>query len=950
MAEADPPATEHPCRPRSSLAAPPGASETTVAYRDSGTEVVGRRRERRTLDRLLAALQEGSGGALVVRGEAGTGKTALLEHARRRASGCRVADIVAVPSEMDLACGALHQLCLPLLDRMERLPDPQRSAIDTAFRRTPGMAPDRLSLAVAVLSLLSETAEEEDRPLVCVVDDAQWLDATSSSVLGFVARRLATQPIVLLFAARAPVPALAGLPELPVRGLAEGEARALLLSALRGPLDERVTGRLIAEAEGNPLALLEVPRAATAGQLAGGFGEPDAGILLSPTAGDLAQDLEALTSETRLLLLVAAADPLGEPLLLWRAADALRIPSGAADAAKDAGLLDIGTRVRFRNPMARAVVYRSAHHADRRMVHRALATASDARSDPERRAWHRARGASAPDEHIAAELEDSAGRAAARGGLAAAAAFLQQATVLTPEPADRARRALDAAEAERQAGDPEAALELVVAAEVEPLDALGRARAELLRARIASAAGADDAAALLFAVGRRLELLDVDQAREAYLDALGATIWRGPQPGCDPIDVARAAGAVRSAAPPDPSDLLLDGLALQLTEGDAAAAPALGRALAALTDDRLPADGALDRGWLASYVAGALWESDAQRALTERHVELARGAGALAVLPLALVQLTAVYLREGRLARAAELLSQAEAAAEATHTESPTPVGTLLAACRGREAEGRRLIEEARQELRPRTRGLGAALVQLAGLVLNNGLGRYHEALEEGRDALHDAEPVVRPAWALVELVEAATRAGALDVAAAAMDRLSERARICGTEWALGLEARARALLSDAAEAERLYREAVTRLDCPATPVDCARARLLYGEWLRRAGRRVDARRQLRIAHATLSDLGFEAFAERAQRELQATGETTRRRTTDTRDELTPQELEIARLAGDGLSNPEIGARLFLSPRTVEWHLRKVFAKLAIRSRRELTGALPSSDAELIGA
>jgi DNA-binding CsgD family transcriptional regulator len=906
----------------------------------SGHEVLlGRDRECLALDRLVDAVRLRQSGALVVLGTPGVGKTRLLDYVRARATGCRVAQVAAMQSEMAVELAALHQLCGPFFDRLERLPGPQRATLEVAFGLTEGIPPDRLFLGLAVVTLLSEAAESQ--PLVCLVDDAQWLDGASSQVLGFVARRLPPGSVALVIAAREQRADFAGLPELCVGGLSNRDARTLLMSALRGPLDERVRERILAETGGNPRALLELPRKVPRAQLAGGFGRPDAVAVTSRAEPNFTQRLESLPDDSRRLLLLAAAEPLGEPLLLWRAAEELGVPSSAVEAAEAAGVLEIGTRVRFPTPLARSVVYRSAQPGERRTVHGALAEATDARSDPERRIWHRAHATSAPDEDIAAELERSAARAATRGGVTAAAAFFAHAAALTPDPVARGHRVLTAAEAERQAGEPNAALRAAVTAEARPLDVFGRARAELLRARVAFSAGAHDAPALLFLAARRLEPLDIDLARASYLDALGATVYLGPQEGCDPVELAHAALGAHRRGLPRPIDLLLDGLALQLTKGYSAAAPALRLALTAFASDDTSADMAIGWGWLASHVAAALWEHDLQCALAERHVRLIREAGALAALPHASAQLVGIHMRQGELAEAAALMLEADATLEATPSAPSVHAAMLMTAYQGREGEARSLIEAAETHSRaPRERGLGVVISSLAGLVLNNGLGHYDDALRHGRRALDDPEPVARPAWALPELVEAAARAGAMGIAAGSLRQLSERASISGTDWALGLEARSRALLSDGSEADGLYREAIARLARPGSRVDLARAHLLYGEWLRRAGRRIDAREHLRTAHEMLGDMGVEAFAERARRELRTTGETVRKRTVETRDELTAQEHQIARLVSDGLSNAEIGERLFISPRTVEWHLRKIFLKLGISSRRALRGAV----------
>ena len=901
--------------------------------------LLGRRREARTLERLLDTVREGRGGALVLRGESGVGKTALLHHVRECASGCRVVTASAAQSEVQLPFAALHQLCVPLLDGLEGLPGPQRTALSVAFGLTEGVPADPLFLGLAVLSLLSTAAK--DRPLLCLIDDVQWADRESSDFLGFVARR-APESVALVVAARDRHAEFAGVPELHLRGLTDGDARALLTSSLATPLDEQVRERILAEADGNPLAILDVCRRVTSHQLAGGFGKPDAGTVAGWADPDFAEQLASLLGATRQLLVVAAAEPTGEPLLLWRACERLAIPAGAARSAEATGLLNIATRVRFRHPSLRAVIYRLASPEERCIAHGALADATDAWSDPERRAWHRAHAASAPDERVAADLQQLSRGAAARGGVAAEAEFLRHAAALTADAAARARRALASAEAARLAGDCGGAVQVLVTAEAGPLDPLGRARADLLRARMSFSAGAADAAPRLYDAARRLEPLDTDLARQAYLDTLAAVVQLGSDERCDPVAVASSALAVQRVLPARPTDLLLDGLALQLTKGYAVAAPTLRCALEAFGRDDLSADHEFGSGWLASHLASALWQHDSQHAVAERSIRLARETGAVALLPPALVQLAITRLCQGELTAADRLVRDLEAGDGSTPSEPSRHVAMLLAAYRGLETEARRMIGEAEGHLTSEARGLGAVIVWFAGMVLNNGLGRYGDALRHGRGLLADPEPVARPLWALPELIEAGVRAGANDVAADALCRLNERAAISGTDWALGLEARSRALLSEGSAAEGLYREAIARLDRHSSRLDLARAHLLYGEWLRRAGRRIDARAQLRVAFDMLSDMGLGAFADRARRELRATGETARKRTFETRDELTAQELQVAKLANDGLSNPEIGARLFLSPRTIEWHMRKVFRKLDVSSRLALRDALPA--------
>ncbi len=916
-------------------------AEPAVVSSGDGEHLFGRAHECETLDMLLGGLRAGRAGVLVARGEAGSGKTALFRYVRRRAEGLQVARVSAVPSETDLPYAALHQLCVPLLDDIESLPDPQRTALDAAFGLAAGIPADRFCLGLAVLSLLSRAAAAG--PLLCLVDDAQWLDATSADVLGFVSRRLAAEPVALVFAARGPVRELAGLPELQLRGLCDRDARALLSSALRGPFDDRVAERIVLESRGNPRALLELPRGFTPMQLAGGFGDPGLSTLASPVEESRAHRVAALPNELRMFLLLAAAEPLGEQWLLFRAADELGLPSTAADAVQEQGLLEVASRVQFPDPLLRAAVYRSASVSERRRVHGALAEVTDGRAEPERRAWHRAYAATAADDAVAAELERATERVFAVGGFSAVAAFLLRSVALTPDPEGRARRGLAAAEAEHRAGDSDAARRTLVAAEAGPLDATGRARALLLRARMALGSGADDAGPQLFEAARQLQPLDIDLARETYLDALVAIVVFGSGGSCDAVAVCDAALAAHRPGRPRPADLLLDGVALQVTGGWSSAVPTLRGALAAYA----AGDGGLGGCWLAAHVASALWEPDVEHALAERLVHLTRQFGALGLLPFALAQLAATHVRQGRFIAADALIRELELAVDPRRIEPADQATVLLAAFRGRDADGSRLIERARCRLTPGPHGLTHATVQVASMVLNNGLGRYDDALREGRGILDDPEPMMTPAWALPELVEAGARVGALDDANSALGRLSERANISGTDQALGLTARSHALVSDGESAEVLYRESLSRLARAGGAFDLARGHLLYGEWLRRKRRRFDAREQLRIASQMFETIGAEAFAERSRRELLATGERARKRSAETLDELTAQESQIGRMARDGLSNPEIGARLFISHRTVQYHLQKVFTKLSISSRHDLAQVLPRKPTEV---
>jgi DNA-binding CsgD family transcriptional regulator len=877
---------------------------------------------------------------LVVRGDAGIGKSALLDYLVRSASGCRVERATGIEYEMELAYAGLHQLCSPMFDRRERLPDPQRSALETAFGLSAGPPPDRFIVALAVLGLLSDVAEEQ--PLVCVVDDAQWLDEASALALAFVARRALAESVGLVFAVRQParVRELAGLPELMLGGLKESDARALLDSAWPGRLDEQVRDRVIAESHGNPLALLELPRGLAPAELAGGFGLLDVDSLVNRIEQSFVRRLESLPDETRRLLLLAAAEPIGDMPLLWQAARGLGLGVDAAAAAQSAGLIELGARVRFRHPLVRSATYRGATPHDRREVHRALAEATDPDEDPDRRAWHRAHAAGGLDEAVADDLERSADRAHARGGVAAKAAFLERAAELTPDPVRRGTRALDAAQAKLEAGAPEAAHALLATAELTPLDDLERARLQRLRAQIAFAIRrGSDAPPLLLGAAKRLVSLDPELARETCLEALAAAIFAGGAVnGRDVLHVVRTAPASQPAAA---IDLLLNGLAKRVTEGYAAAVPPLREALDAFRQGDGDSPATNRWLWLACRIAADLWEHEIWDELAARGVRRARETGALNVLPIAAILRAGVHVHAGEYAEASALQEEASSIMQATRTAPLVQALQIVAAWRGDEAEARERIEAGRQEATARGQGYPLGMIECANALLLNGLGRYEEALAPAQRACAQDELSLY-ALALVELVEAAARSRRPQVAATALERLSERTRASGTEWALGVEARSRALLTDGPSAEPLYEEAVQRLArCRLAPY-LARAQLVYGEWLRRENRRVDAREQLRAAHDTLSRIGAEAFAERARRELLATGESARSRTDEARGVLTPQEAQIARLARDGLSNPEIGAQLFISPRTVQYHLHKVFGKLEIRSRNQL-GRLPES-------
>ena len=907
----------------------------------------GRARERQALDGLLDRVRGGESAVLVIRGEAGIGKTALMHYCARQASGCQLAQIHGVESEMELPLAALHQLCTPMLSSLDALPEPQQRVLRVAFGLTSEPAPDRFVLGLAVLSLLAENAAA--RPLICLIDDAQWLDEASSQVLGFVGRRLLAEPVGLLLAVReaAGEPLFPGLPALPLEGLTDEDARALLTAAIPGHLDNRVCDRIVAETGGNPLGLLELARGMSEAELGGGFAGPPKASLPGHLQGRL-QDhylrrVQVLPGPARQLMLLAAADPTGDAALLWRAAQKLGLGPDAAAAADAEQLLDIGSQVRFRHPLVRSAAYAAGSPEDRRAAHLTLATATDAQADPERRVWHLAAAATGPDEDVAAALEQAAAKIQARAGLAASAAFLQRSVMLTAEPGRHTERALAAALAHLHAGAFDIALALLARAEAHAVDDLQRARVEMLRGQVewASVTGRE-APVLLMQAAKRLETLDAELARETYLHAWVASHLAGPLagPGGLLLEVSRAVQAApQPAGAPRPGDLLLDGLTTMIIQGRAAAEPTLRRAVSAFLGDQVSGEEWLQWGIFAQMAAMAVWDFDSWMALSARHVEFARALGALAPLSIALNGRGSVATHCGDFETATSLAAEKDVVNEVTGIRLATTCDLLLAGYRGRPAEAVPLFTATMEDSTARGEGLAVQMANWAAAVLRNGLGRYAEALAVAEPATEETYSPLSTQLVLPELIEAAARTGRADLAREALGQLS--AMTTGSDWAKGLEARSRALVSEGREAEQCYAEAVERLGRTPLRPDLARAHLLYGEWLRRENRRLDARHQLHAAYDLLGAIGADAFAERARRELLATGEKVRKREVDTYSQLTSQEEHIVRLARDGRSNREIAAELFISIRTVEWHFRKVFAKLGITSRRDLHNALP---------
>lgn len=906
--------------------------------------LVGREPEVRLLASLVEEVRNGQSRVLIVRGDPGIGKTALVNHAMEAASDVRLLRAVGVESEKELPFAALHQLCAPVLGRLDALPGPQQEALRKVFGFTGGETPDRFLVGLGVLSLLSGLGAEQ--PLVCLIDDAHWLDQASAQTMAFVARRLLADPVAFVFVARWAPPVFAGFPDLLVGALGHDDAGVLLHAAIPFVVDAEVRARILAEASGNPLALLEFPRGLTAEQLTSGVALPRDVPVAARIEETFRRRLAGLPADTRSLMLVAAAEPVGDPTVVYRAAEVLGVEARAIDPAEASGLVEARGRFVFRHPLVRSAVYGAATSSERREAHRALAAATDPAFDPDRRAWHLASATIGTDDGVAEELERSADRAQARGGYAASAAFLERAAALTSDPATRALRTLAAASSMHLSGAHGTAGNLLTQAELGPLDETWRAQADRLRAEIAYVQRrGSDAPLLLLRAAARLERLDARAAGETYADAMIAAHFVGRlADGTTLRELAQAARrGWRPADPPSVIDLEIDGFTTALLDGYAAGAPVLQQAVRAICDPRVPTAEALRWSWPLAWTAMALWDDEAYDVLSARHIQLIRASGFLAMLPMAMNNRIVACAFMGEFDVADQLLGEMEPVAEATDT-TPPPFGSLaVIGWRGREAEAAEAIATAVREVTRRGEGGALTFADYAWTLIHNGHGRYREALTSATaiDAFETDGITIYPI-VLGELIEAAVRSGARAQAEDAFERLAETTRVTRTDWGKGIWARSSALLSEDAAAEEFYQASIAHLGRTRIKPQLARSHLLYGEWLRRQNRRVDGREQLRTAYEMLSAMGVEAFAERARSELLATGETVRKRATDASVELTPQEANVARLAATGHTNPEIGAQLFISARTVEYHLGKVFTKLRITSRRQLRRALSS--------
>jgi DNA-binding CsgD family transcriptional regulator len=901
--------------------------------------LLGRESECDAIDALLDGARASRSGALVLRGEPGIGKSALLDYAVAHADGMRVLMGSGVEAESELPFAGMHQLLWPVLDRADELPDVQAGALRGAFGLSADRVDDRFLVSIALLGVL--TAVADDEPLLCVVDDAHWLDSASAEALVFVARRLQVDPVALLVAARegearrfeAP-----RLPELALSGLGEREAVALLEAAR---LPAAVRDELVRATGGNPLALHELPTALTADQRAGRSPlDLDLPLTEGIERAFLARVLP-LGDDARRLLLLAACDDTGDPGTVLRAAQALDIPGEAFDTAEGAGLLlTDGVHLRFRHPLLRSAVYRGASFGERRAAHEALAAALGDDANADRAAWHRAVVAMAPDDAAADALAATADRAQRRGGHAAAARALERAADLDSDTQRRTDHLLGAAAASALAGRHDTAQALLDRAEPGVRDRVRRAQAARVRGQVEFAGGRPaEAHAVLAAAARDILPLDKRTGLELLGYACVAAAMAGELEG-----LARSYQLAASVEPDPDSDEqvflvnLLAGLGHGVMTGDTAtAAPLIEQALTradSLDDPRL-----IEMAGSSNILLGN-WPR--ARRYFDRAIRLARERGALGVMPQTLALRANVVLWEGFVAEAAEGAGEAMRLADDIGAENvrSMPVTCLawIAAMRGDEEECERLANEALGLAVERGVAMAAGLATWALAHLDVGLGRWEAALVR-LVSLQDVRPgfshpliPVLSAW---DRVEAAVRVGRPEIAAEAVALLHSWVDGSAPPWAVPVLADCRALIAAPDEVEAQFAAAVEGLEHART-LDRARIQLHYGEHLRRGKRRTDARAHLREAFDGFERLGAAPWADRARRELRATGETARKRDISPLAQLTPQELQVARLVGEGATNKAVAAQLFVSPKTVEYHLRKVFDKLGIASRGEL--------------
>ena len=895
--------------------------------------VLGRDRELEALESFRETLMSGSSAALVVHGEAGIGKTTLLERFRTTQTSCQVLSISGTESEMELPWAALHQLCTPLLVHLEGIPGPQRAALETAFGTSAEGAAEPFLCGLAVLALLTDAAARS--PVICAIDNADALDQASLKTLGFVGRRLLAESVGLLFVTR-DVPAdLARLPAIHIAGLADDDAGALLDTVTRAELDPAVRRQLIAETYGNPLAIVELARHGHLRRLAGGYQMPDGAPIAGQIEASFLETARALDPAAQRVLLLAAAEPTGDAALLRRAALGTGLELPAEDEALRR-LVSLQPTVRFRHPLVRSAIYAKASDGDRRAAHRALADAFEPADDPVRRVWHLAQSLDGPDAAMAEALERTADSVQKRGGSAAVAAFLARAAALTPDAASRARRELGAARARLQSGDPDGALSLLSLAEARGLDARLSAHAQLLRGQLSfHTTRGGEAPDLLLAAARALAPCDPALSRDTYLAARNAAVFAGSLASGENVgSIARAILAEAPVVDPaGPADLLLRAAAQLDAYGPAHAARAVRTATRALLAEGLPND-QLGLLWTAGGLAMDTFDDQGMVTLQEAALDIARRDGRLEMTVLAAVNFGGVKQRRGDLPGATALFQEAIAICEAIG--APPPRSTLLGipAQTGDLEQFNEMAESIVEAATDTHEGYVLTLAHGLAARVHLAHRQYRTALDCCHKAL--AAGLFTMVWVYaLDYAESAARAGDDAEVAEARDYLDTITAAADTAWARALRALSRALLDDSVDPEPLYRESVAEFTATGQIPCSARAQLLFGEWLRRAGRRQESRIQLRSASQLLSSSGCAAFATRARRELSRLGEKTRRQPC-LNDELTPQELQVAEMAAVGLSNREIAQRLYLSHRTVGAHLYRIYSKLGITSRTQL--------------
>jgi DNA-binding CsgD family transcriptional regulator len=911
-----------------------------------GLTLLDRQAERASIDRALRSVRDGSSATLVIRGPPGVGKTALLGYAADAAPDMGICGVIGIESEINLEFAALHQLLIPFIRDIEDLPGPQRQAMRVAFGMDEGPPADRFLVGLAALTLLARAAEE--RPVLCLIDDAEWLDTESAHALGFVARRLYADRVGMLVVQSEPAAADAfeQFPQVRVGGLPAAEAGRLLRSVVGAPVADRVLDRILADTERNPLALVEIGTEFTPDELAGRASLPEPVPLSRRLVDRFSRQVRELDPDTQAFLLLAAAGVLGDRAVLWRAARRGGIDADTAAAnAESAGLVQLSaSSVQFRYPLIRSAIYHGAADQDRRRAHLLLSEATSG-THPDLQAWHQGAAATGPDEDVASALERAAGDAQARGGYAARAGLLRRSIELTPDDGLRARREIALAEAELMSGHPDKARDLADAALGRLTDPGARAAGERLRGEILFVQGnAAESAKVLADAARSLDP-DRPAGRETMAAAMWAAVWAGPVQTRDmAITAAACPHLARSEA--SVADLLLEGYEARFTAGYGAAVEPFRAAISVLRSADLEPDAGLRWYAMGAEAAGSLWDADALLDIAGRFVRTARARGALIQLPVALAMQAIADWVAGRLADAEDRWTEMREIIAASDSWPVLGIDSrgegLVLAYTGRVAAAKAAGASQIRECTARGQGgiadIGRAIVAIADMCDRDyDSAEFAAATVVGHDQAFTTEAI------LPELVETAWRSDHHREALNAFGVLSERTLAAGTPWALGVRSRCAALIEEDDRAEDAYQEAISQLQRSRATVELARSHLFYGQWLRRAKRRREARHQLRAAYDMFDAMGADAFTDLASAELSATGERARARRPETTFDLTPQEARVAGLAAEGETNNQIAAELFVSPRTVEYHLGKVFRKLGVTSRAQLARRLPAS-------